>query len=616
MTELTDEQPSPLEAARDAVAPVLDLLGILRVISIDDQNVLNQGAAVYDPDAVVARLQSGSLPLADLVGDAVLQDLFSDEDGDTVDLDEAVDRVRAGVPEDAQARLTELSVFAETADDTPGQIDPADVTDVGSRPALEVIFGGHNYKAATLAEWRDSGDTMLADGTPTLLLIDRDFSREGGAIDAGDQLVAQMLARPEQSRPWCCLLTHSAQNEDEEARLEQEISTAANIDDNLLVVLSKPQLDANPTRFAARLLGVLLKSHLITLRKMLNAALDVAHDAATQTLAKISDFQLLSMFAAAIREGLHEPDHILRPLRAVARRAMISAVRPDGATKETLGPLHTALALEPPPAGIRPDDTSSVEILEQFDSGHYLAETVQPIEPGDIFQIVDPDEVLRGEAPDSKHHLILLAQPCDVMVRGTGKRGANVPSHWALARLRSYRPGKNDLDDPQRRENVLLTTFLDGKPRLIKLAEVVHVPVLALDLCAFDPHGYSRLTVGDAAPTKASWSWTKRHDLLSEAVGKIIDDAIAADLQNLPSGSADLIARALTGCLTAPGMAGDKLTVKVAIDLPKRRIAFGLRRVGRLNDAATRSLLVQATHHQGRPADEAALVADLSSKTS
>lgn len=611
MTESVVDHPNLLEAARDAVAPVLDLLGIQRVIGVDDQNMLDEGGDPYDADTVVAQLQSRMLPLEELVVDSVLREVFTDADGDVVDLDEAVDVARGDLPEAAQSRLAELSQLVEIEDDTSGQVDPVDVTDVSSRPALEAIFRDHGFESLTLAQWQAAGSASLDQGGPTLVLVDRDFSREGGAADAGDRVVAELLARSDADRTWCCLLTHSAQNEADEERLEREITAANDLYPGALVVLSKPQLDADPERFAIRLLGVLFRQHLSTMRGMLGMALDAGHTAAADLLAKTTDFQLLSMFAAAINEGVHEPDHVLRPLQAVARRAMSEAVRPAGGTLDTLEPMHRALALNMGSSGLRPDDVSAIEALELFDPAGFLSRTVQPIEPGDIFQIVDPDQVLGGKKPESKYHLILLAQPCDVMVRSDGSRGKNVSPYWLLARVKSFDPTKvTDQKERDRPENVVLSSFLDLKPRMIKLAEIVHVPVIALDMCAFDPHGYSRLALGGSTPTRASWAWTQRYGTLTAAVDEILQSAKSANLSRLKPTSAALLTKALTGCLDSTPDVPEKQVVTARISTKERTVAFGLRRIGHLNDAATRSLLVQATHHQGRPADEAALVID------
>ncbi|MBZ5735137.1 hypothetical protein K8Z61_11590 [Nocardioides sp. TRM66260-LWL] len=607
MTEPAEELPNDTESVRMAVSSVLDLLGVERVISIDDEHVLNDEEVPFDPAVVVARIQTAALPLTDLVDDPVLRDLFMDADGEVLEIDAAVDVVRGDLPLAAESRLTELCVLSEVEDETPGVVDPEDVTDVSSRPALETLFADHGYQALTLAEWQAAGGrAVVADGVTTLVLVDRDFSREGAATNAGDGIVGDLLAGEGVGDLRCCLLTHSAQTAADERGLEEEIAEANDLDRNAFVVLSKSQLSQDPRRFAHRLLGVLMRQHLGSLRHVLGQALEAGHDAAVELLGRTSDFQLLSMFAAAVTEGAHEPDHLMRPLRTVMRRAIAAALRADDLTATTLDPLHEALLLIPSAGGdLDQDEVAGLVASEMFDSASDLAGLAQPIEPGDIFQIVDPHEVLAGRKPESKYHLILLAQPCEVMVRGTGKRGENVPAHWVLARVKSF-----DAKVANRAENVKLATFFDHKPRHIKLGEVVHLPVLALDLCVFDPDGYSRFGQADNCPPAASWAWSKHFELLKNEIASLVDAAADAGLESATGSGAELIVRGVTGCI-GPKVGMEKQTVNVAISLDSRSIAFGLRRVGHLNDEATRSLLVQATHHQGRPADEAELVASI-----
>jgi len=607
LTEPPERQLEDIERARSAVGAVLDLLGVQRVISIDDEHLLNDEEVPYDAAAVVARLQTEALPLADLVEDPVLRDLFTDSDGEVLDVAAAVDVVRGQLSVAAESRLTELVLLAAVEDETPGVLDPADVTDVSSRPALETLFGDHGYQALTLAEWQLAGGRAhLVDGVPSLVLVDRDFSREDAATNAGDGIVSALLAGEGVGSVRCCLLTHSAQNASDERRLEEEIAEANGLDRNEFVVLSKSQLSQDPRRFAGRLLGVLMRQHLGTLRRILGQALDAGHAAAVELLGRTSDFQLLSMFAAAVKEGAHEPDHLMRPLRAAMRRAIAAALRAEDLTATTLDPLHKALQLNQTAAGdLEQDEVAELVASEMFDSDTDLAGLVQPIEPGDIFQIVDPNDVLAGKKPSSKYHLILLAQPCEVMVRGTGLRSPNVPAHWVLARVKSY-----DEKVANRAENVALPTFFDHKRRHIKLGEIVHVPVLALDLCVFDPDGYSRFAEDDTCAPAASWAWSRHFDLLKNEITSLLNAAAEAGIGSATTGGARLIARGVTGCI-GPLTGLEKQTVDVAISLDPRSIAFGIRRVGHLNDEATRSLLVQATHHQGRPADEAELVVSL-----
>lgn len=607
MTETAEEQRDDIDHARSAIGAVLNLLGVRRVISIDDEHLLNKGRVAFDRPTVVARIQSKLLPLDGLVADPVLHDVFTDADGEVLDIEAAVDVVRGELSEAAESRLTELVRLARIPDETPGVVNRADVADVSSRPALEALFGDHGYRALTLAEWRSAGGrALMADGVPSLVLVDRDFSREGAATNAGDGIVSTLLAGEGLSHVRCCLLTHAAQNTADERRYEDEIADANGLDRNAFVVLSKSQLSKDPRRFAHRLLGVLMRQHLGTLRQLLGGGLDAGHAAAKDLLGRTSDFQLLSMFAAAVKEGAHEPDHLMRPLRAATRRAVTAALHTKDLTVTTLDPLHEALELNQTAAGdIRQDDVAELVASEMFDTATDLASLAQPIEPGDIFQIVDALDVLAGKKPVSKYHLILLAQPCEVMVRRSGLRGENVPAHWVLARVKSF-----DAKVAGRSENVALPTFFDHKPRHIKLGEIVHVPVLALDLCVFDPDGYSRFSEGDICAPAASWAWSKHFDVLTNQIAALLDAAAEAGIRSANTEGARHIARGVTGCI-GPLAGLEKQTVGVAMSLDPRSIAFGIRRVGHLNDEATRSLLVQATHHQGRPADEAELVVPL-----
>lgn len=606
MTPPIAEALDPFATAQLAIKEMLDILGVRRVISIDDEH-LNAGVE-FEAERVVAMMQAGGLGLDEMAADPILATIFVDSDGETIDVDAAVDIVRGGVPCDVARQLASMMARAEDEDATPGVLDPEDATDVSVRPLLEELFSDHRYEAVTLAEWNEArGSANDAEDAATLVLVDRDFSHEGLAAEAGDQVVADLI-RSGGGAVRACMLTHSTLTEADERTLEQQVGEAQQLPAGALAVLSKTGLRDEPVKFAAKFRRMLLLEHLTALRDILGNALQAGLAAGTARLDNLDEFELISMVGSAIEEGAHEPEHILRLLQAESRRATQEAVRPDGQTMDVLHPLHRALDVDFKPLGLdEASDVAAIEVAEMYDDGAFLARTVQSTEPGDIFQIANTAEVLGGHSPGSKNHLVLLAQPCDVVVRSTGHRGINVPPHMVLARIQSL---KNvDSSQISRRENVLLSTFPADPPdaRLVKLAEVVHIPVLALDLCVFDADGYSRMTLGDSAPPKASWAWTMRHARLQERLKEILDAAEALDLDNLDGDQAMAVTSGLTGCLPVPGLPA-KLTVGARISVKERKLAFGLRRVARLNDAATRSLLIQATHHQGRPADEARLV--------
>lgn len=605
MTSAIAEGPDPFDAAQRAIKEMLDILGIQRVISIDDEHL--DADVEFEAERVVALIQAGGLGLDEMAADPILATIFIDSDGEIVDVDTAVDIVRAGVDGDVARQLASMMARAEDQDATPGVLDPEDATDVSVRPLLEQLFSDHNYEAVTLAQWNAAGASANDAKTATLVLVDRDFSHEGLAAEAGDQVVADLI-RSGGGAVRACMLTHATITEADERLLEQQVGEAQQLSAGALAVLSKTGLRDEPVKFAAKFRRMLLLEHLSVLRGILGDALDAGLAASRARLDSLDEFELISMVGSAIEEGAHEPEHILRLLQAESRRAMQEAVRPDGQTMDVLHPLHRALDVDFKPLGLdEASDVAAIEVAEMYDDGAFLARTVQSTEPGDIFQIASSAEILGGRSPVGKHHLVLLAQPCDVVVRSTGHRGVNVPPHMVLARIHSLK--KVDSSQISRRENVLLSTFPAEPPdaRLVKLAEVVHVPALALDLCVFDVDGYSRMTLGDPVPPKASWAWTMRHAKLQERLKEILEAAEALDLDNLDAEQAAAVTSGLTGCLPVPGLSS-KLTVSAHISVKEKKLAFGLRRIARLNDAATRSLLIQATHHQGRPADEARLI--------
>ena len=623
-----DEDETRLQAKADARRYIEDLLrlrGISRIVNVDDGNRQDEDQEV-DLSLVADTIRSGVLRIERLLESDTTRTVVVDSDGAPLDLDDILDRVRVDPPDFSTTVARELTDAARLADrahrqgnaPTAGTADaevglvPDDTAmsaDLETLADLGSLFPDMaDFKALTLAQWQMDKDTILADTTPVLLLFDRDFRLENARADTGEQLIAEVVSAGYE-HVHCGMLTHSATSDQAELEAIFSITEHYDLDPVRLIVMAKNQVTHAPIELARKLKAALLARELLTLRNLVASALKESAADGCAELSRLDPFTVQALVDAAGGEGAHEAYNLVRIAASHGRRSLDRLLRDDTVTTGPLRNLRAANAAGPSGNVLsRPTDLGRRKHADHFDDAAHLASLNLPIEPGDIFEIVTPESLLNGRESGSCARFLLLTQPCDAMIRPDGTRMAK-PKMLVVAPMKWIpNPGHGECSRVRRSDFPLPWFDEDhtGGEWYVRLAERTQVPSRALDACALSGDGSGIITVGKSPPASATPGWAKVHERLQNWALSRIEQMTKLASQSELKGE---LRRMVIGSLT--GASSQLHDIKADINPDRKIVVFGVRRIARLTDASTRSLLTLASHHIGRPADDGPLLADI-----
>jgi hypothetical protein len=388
--------------------------------------------------------------------------------------------------------------------------------DLMSANSLAELFGNIDFKEFSFSQWKEERKKYLEEAvtTRTLFLFDEDLSRDGGGVEEGRELVRQVLASDARTA-MVGLISHNILPE-KEFEVSKEFTDAKYGFDpaERVVPIAKSSLGSNPLVFARTIKLTALGPNFHELKKL---SLQVMKEAQTKAETELHAINLHTfahiVFDASNHEGIWEPDTVFRLINLYQRKE----ARSLAAQNEGLRNLAEEIRLVsniPTASGKddRPDDAWKVQRLELYENREFLNSSLLPIELGDIFEKEGKD----GGDPEQ---YVLLAQPCDLMVRPEeGKRKGNV-SDVVLA-LVSNNPNGTDAS-----EHFTLPHYIGNetdKKAYALFTRTIRVSLNILDLCAFNSDGSAKIRLDEECGHVID-AWRKHHDELVQFFGQLIE---------------------------------------------------------------------------------------------
>jgi hypothetical protein len=567
-------------AQQDRVRALLECVAIKRVISVDDR---------YTPGLEVV-INLGR----DLSGEQRAELLGLPDDVETLGERELFEQRLEGMWEELQReKQTEL---IQRAQEMAGQSEVADDTEA-LHDLAELMPNGVLDKFS-LAEWREQRDAVL-------LLFDRDFSIEGGREDEGEALLAELQEASDGKPIWAGLLTHTVTAQEEH---ETYLALADRLDLHWTIVISKARMKEGG--FPAHLRLTLLAPLMRRLVEIVAEKVKQTQDHAIGETLKVLPVELESMvFGASHVEGVWEVDTLLLLFGLIQRDRARESVWEEPEVHELTGKIRCLARIDigKPVADAdsekaqgKDDDSDEAGAVPRFYQRRQIYEDAGvvnrlhlPIECGDIFE---------NSAQPSKKWIV-IAQPCDLMVRADGRRGNNPITHILMAPLeREKRP--QDVQEGDFR----LPYFDDkGRPYLVKLARARYQRIWLLDFTVFRTEGRAALGADDEPVANLLAGWGARHSRLVERTRELIqlcsnnDVGLqrALELESPPEEEGvDALAKSVRDAI-ASDYARPPFTT--TIDPRARSIDAGCRRIGRLSADYARALLSRWGSYMSRP---------------
>jgi hypothetical protein len=550
------------DEAQNVIDAVFHQVGIVRVVSVDDN---------YEPLPKVEEIigKSASIEASDL------QRLLTDFPGlYSAEPDVFSKRLRSFWNQESASAKEKLCAVLNVGSTTGPAEESADLAAVRNLPRF---FHNYEFEALGLPEWRDRSDALLTESEshPTLVMFDEDLSKHGGSSDEGLTLIKEALAKVPEGPLICCLFSHKYHEEtldDSWKKLCEDHGFPL----NRVVVIPKELLKDKPEEFAAFIKLSAVSKHYADLRGGAQALFAACVKAADEKigLLNIRDLDKI-VFASSTREGVWEPDTLIRLLAIYHRTEMRKKSLTDDALRNAAAIIRKISAIDTGSSGKSTAAIWKIHHLENYEESDLLNELHRPTDLADIYE------------KTGGRRFILIAPQCDLMVRTlAGYRGNDADSvkDGVLAQIVDRKPAYGwKLDFYSQNGDV----WVDFK-------KTFSTRLMHLDLCVFNVSGEAELSLGSSPASLLIPAWEKRHRVAI----KYLEELIAVYERIAPSGTQkNDVNRMLT-------RSNNEAVFDGLIDPERRALRLNFKRVARLLPPRSTALVKAYSEFLNRDAFE------------
>jgi hypothetical protein len=553
---------------------LLSASGIEKVISIDDDNSTDSS-----PEELLAVLNAvDQSVLTDVIGP-----LLSIESGDRELIRDRVRNNWMELSKDVKGEL--LEKLTPPSEQIAESIVLA--TDIRSTSKLPEIFGD-KLQALTLAKWEQTRDQLINDQMPpTLLLVDLSFTGEQRGKEEGLNVIANLLKMNPGSRIYCGLLTGLYQTSSVHADWKK-IAADHGLDRERFVLIPKDSLDADKRTFLALIKLVIMNGPANSLKRAVSKAFEECLKESDIELSKLDVFEFERIIClTSSKEGVWEPDTLLRIFSLFHKKFVRRSLHNDADVYKSADQLRTLTGIPVGEWGGPTEMEIALRRLEWFEEAEDINEQYLPLELGDVFRI---------ESRPNKLY-VLVAQPCDLMMRQSGKRHHTV-ENALLLEATPIADESNEVKPDSERDHGFyfkLDFFETLRDWEINLRKIHYVNLEVLDLCVFRSDGSAALSDKDTAPGLMSEAWRARFPRLAEKMKKARNRY--AELMKIAGMKA-----ADASKLSLNTSIGNLWNV--VVDLKSSSITFDVSRVGRIRQPRSGALLARYANAFARDAFE------------
>lgn len=583
--------------ARTHLHDLLAACEIAQVIHVDDLNPAGAATSI-DVEYIIGAITSGRLKVDLLRQMEVLAGLLSGV-SDEEESNDILARLRSEPPDMSSEELSALMDAAHAVLDAPAPAtdsNPTPVvgTDLDVMTDLREIIDV-DYVPITLGAWEAGKVSYLSDSRPTLIVFDRDFTREKAGATHGDLLLAEAL-KAGNSNLRFGLLTHSAGTAASEQRVAEEIQSSYSIDPLDVVVISKSSIHEDPREFPKKLKASLLADPLKALRNAVEEGHRLASVAATQTIAQLQPHTLHGLVTAAETEGTHGADNLLRVAATATRHEVLPQVRLNPTVTASLGRIRAIDQLKPDGSNLPVAEVSALLRRDRIDDAEFLSRLHLPLEAGDVFETTAvPESEFSGA-----QYLVLVGQPCDLAMRERGRLAD--PRTLNVARIAA-------VETPHLHDH-RLEWFADapsGRTWVVQSFVRFAVPTVALDACVFTEDGTSRIVPSQPVNECLTPGWQARQAVIQKWASNQIARFRGWCASRLVKNDEDVrhnLAQALTTTADWTSPFSSFIDLGDANESPPREpsVTFGIKRIGHITEDETRAIITVSGHYVARPA--------------
>jgi len=575
-------------AAQPEVAPapttgerflrLFEQLHITKIVLVDDRLEIPLDAALATrifSDKVEAREAGANFfPEVDLSDDN--EQVF-----------EQVEAILAAMDADRRAELaTVLAEFDERA---------ADVN--VARDLTDLLPAEFPTEYLTPNKWAARRDELLAECTATertLFLFDQQLGAQG---NEGTSIIAELVAHDRAAfgaRWFCALLSHTLQK-GEEIQTWRKLAEDEDLALELFMPIAKGNLNDGNAFYGAVYRTVIN----IYAERMKNIALDSFKEAMAGALDEFRNFDPIDFEHAVAKssegEGVSELETLMRLFTIVQRDRIKRELLKEEQLGAFLNAAHTAREIADVGRSLSDEATKRLAKLrhnELYESGELINEFRDPLRNGDLFEI---------GSGDSLSMWVLIAQPCDLMVRSDGERTYEKNFKVAVLAPVSRKPlGEEPGVKPYHEFKLERLDHGGLQAGSVVFTKATPVSLRVLDLAVLRVDGMCEIDSKDADPfpTFSSMSWDNRAPSLRREF-----KAIAEKIESVRTGKGgDDKAKTMAGYLMPKAAPGAVIARYATYD--KGRFSYAIKRAGRVREPFAASLLAAFGRYLARDANE------------
>lgn len=571
----------PVDDTRVRLAQLFAHLKIVKIVFVDDKAELQT-----DAGAVIRVLAAKAAAKESLAAFFPGVELALENDA---------------LQEQVAARLGELDAGGITA--LRGVLS-AQNDDAAEREALgrlqDLLPEATTAHLLTPHAWHERRTALIGECTEdrrTLFLFDQELDVDDAALGfaKGSDIIRDMAEKEKAgfgTRWFCGMLTHTVAKGDEVASWRQ-LEKSEKLDLRFFMPIAKATLDDAPAFYGA-VYRTLINTYCQTMKSLAQDAFEAALKDALERFADLDpiDFEHMVVKSSEV-EGISELETLIRLYGIIQKDQVKSQILQQARVGEFAAAARTVKDIADIGRALSATSQERLHKLrreELYESDQLVNSFNDPLRNGDLFEI--------GESNELKLW-VLIAQPCDLMVRSNGKRVREENFKVSVLTPLRTRPlgeeagAKDGL-------NFLLEHYdhSGAQSAVVQFADATPANLQVLDLAVFNKDGRCQLTAtADPTLSLPSRAWEKRDAELRSHFGKVTNQIEAARKAHKDP-VADLLGTAII-----PRGAPKKAFAKYG-SYDGGAFTYPIRRCGRIRDPLAASLLTAYSRFLARDAYE------------
>ncbi|WP_296598002.1 hypothetical protein [Phenylobacterium sp.] len=448
--------------------------------------------------------------------------------------------------------------------------------------------------------WHERRDALMEECTEdrrTLFLFDQELEVDDAALGfaKGSDIIRDMAEKERTgfgTRWFCGMLTHTVAKGEEVASW-QGLAKKENLDLRFFMPIAKTTLDDAPAFYGA-VYRTLINTYCQTMKSLASEAFEHALKDALERFSDLDpiDFEHMVVNSSGA-EGVSELETLIRLYGIIQKDQVKTQILQQARVGEFAAAARAAKEIADIGRVLSATSQERLHKLrreELYEGDHLVNSYHDPLRNGDLFEI--------GEGNDVKLW-VLVAQPCDLMVRSNGKRAREENFKVAVLAPVRTRP-LGEASGAKDGLNFSLEHYDHGgaQSAIVQFAEATPANLQVLDLAVFNKDGHCQLAAEpDPALSVPSRAWEKRDAELRGHFGKVTSQIEAARKAHKDA-VADLLATAIM-----PRGAPKKAFAKYGA-YASGAFTYPIRRCGRIRDPLATSLLSAYSRFLARDAYE------------